>query len=127
MKRNQYYRPANRNHMRKQNHAFAIFAIMAAVLMLIGVSAKACDGVYFKIGAGHKFEEDRYFTVGEAKYNKTHVSSVSARFELGARIGHLHIGVAHGSQWSTGFPKSDEGEPYRSEIFADYRFDLWDF
>lgn len=127
MKRTKYYRPANRDYMNKRNEwLFPTAMVIFSVAMLAGVSAKACDGVYLKVGTSYKTHSEAYTHVDGVDYQwKDHSSPIGARFELGAQKGRFTAGVAHYSQWGNGWPVNNDKEAARTEIFVDVKFDLW--
>lgn len=124
-----YYHPRTQ---RKQVKAVrpiipALLSIaLAFVLLAMVSSAKACDGVYLKVGASYKTHSEAHTRVDGVDYQwKDHSSPIGARFELGAQKGKFTAGVAHYSQWGDGWPFNDAAEPSRTEIFFDVKFDLW--
>lgn len=122
-----YYRPANRNHMRKPNNVlYPMALILAAFAMLYAASTKACDEVYLKVGAGYQFlRTDSLITEDGSRHKLTHTSPISARIELGLQKGNLSYGIAHHSNWLSGWPVNNEPEFDKTEVFMDYKFTLW--
>lgn len=98
------------------------FSLTFLVLaMLFSGDANAddkCTPVYAKVGAGYKFVEYRY---SDFKY----VSPYSARIEVGVECGNFSFGIAHHSQWATGWPVNNMKEPNKTEVFIDYKVYLW--
>lgn len=121
------------NHMRPVKQERKIVAVMLAILVSVfalGITAKAraCDGVYLKVGASYKTHAQSYALIrGNAYQWKDHSSRIGARFELGAQKGDFTFGAAHYSQWGDGWPVNSDKEAYRTELFVDYKFDLWRF
>ena len=77
--------------------------------------------IYFKIGAGYKFDEQEAMSTysGEEMNNP-----ISARIELGMESGGFSYGLSHHSQWLTGVPIDNEWEYSKTEVFIDYKFTL---
>jgi hypothetical protein len=99
------------------------------LLLLIPSIAMACDNhreIYVKIGTGYKVDQDRYFNYRGVQYKYLDRDPYSARFEIGIEQGRWTYGVSHHSQWASGFPFNDRGEPYKTEVFIDYRYG-WEF
>lgn len=104
MKRNQYYRPLNRDYMNKKrpNHLFAIAALIAAFVMIYAAGTKACDELYLGAWSYHISEErdlnethyllaceKRTYIVGGMKNSHGDPTAlVGKRFDL---FGHGHI------------------------------------
>lgn len=80
--------------------------------------AKADD--YLKVGIGYKLDEFGIYEQG-----KIIDEPLSARIEYGYESGPLTFGVAHRSQWLRGWPVNDLEEYHVTEVFIDYKFDLW--
>lgn len=128
MKRTKYYRPANRDYMiRKTNLTSEIaMIVIAAAILFSACQARACDGVYLKVGTSYKTHSEAYTHVDGVDYQwKDHSSPIGARFELGAQKGRFTAGVAHYSQWGNGWPVNNNAESARTEVFIDVKFDLW--
>lgn len=107
---------------------------MKAIIIFVGFlvicacnyASADCDRLYATLGAGYKFDEQRYAKLNGVNYRYNEISPYSARLELGVQCNeNLRFGVSHHSQWATGFPFNDIGEPYKTEIFIDYTF-YWD-
>lgn len=113
--------------MNKRNEWIVpLLMTLVSVAMLASVSAKACDGVYIKVGASYKTHSEAYTHVDGVDYQwKDHSSPIGARFELGAQKGRFTAGVAHYSQWGNGWPVNNDAESERTEVFIDVKFDLW--
>ena len=81
------------------------------------------DTAYLKIGVGYKFDEH---TIYSRATGKKFDDPISARIELGAEcfIPELKCGIAHHSQWGTGWPIDDVVEPFKNEVFFDYELKL---
>jgi len=99
---------------------FCLFVLSVGVM-----ESYACDEIYFKVGAGYKFEEMKTFNYEGEEHHFTELSPYSARFELGVQKGNISYGVSHHSQWSTGVPFNNKGEPYKTEVFVDFKFTLF--
>jgi hypothetical protein len=95
-----------------------ILILLASMLFSAGVCADKCSPVYAKVGAGYKFVEYKYSDFA-------YVSPYSARIEVGVECGSLSFGVAHQSQWATGWPVNKVEEPNKTEIFIDYKIYFW--
>lgn len=123
-----HYRPLNRDHMKRRDREWGlvVILILVAVALLIGNSAEACEGIYLKVGASYKtHSESSTYHNGVTYQWKDQSSPIGARFELGAQKGNFTTGVAHYSQWGDGWPFNDSAEPSRTEVYIDYKFDLW--
>lgn len=103
----------------------------ALILALIFVSFNVfanCDKIYFKVGAGYKLDERKQFIIinrdtrQPVNFYSTPARD-SARFELAVDCTNLTYGISHHSQWSTGWPFNKVGEPYKTEVFIDYKFE----
>lgn len=99
------------------------YIILAISLLAPIVNA---DEIYFKVGAGYKVAQHDSFRYQGQLYKFDDVSPYSARFELGVQKGRFTYGVAHYSQWDSGFPFNDKEEPNRTELFIDVKFTLWE-
>lgn len=102
-------------------------ALILAALISIPSFAD-CNKAYFKVGAGYKLDEKTEFIIIDRKTNQrvnfySTPAKDSARFELAVECTNLTYGIAHHSQWSTGWPFNKVGEPYKTEIFVDYKFE----
>lgn len=96
--------------------------ILALIILLTtGCTSTSNTLGYCKVGAGYKFDE-AYVYWGDGEKNHP----VSARFECGVEDGALSYGGAHHSQWKTGAPFNDGYEYYKTEIFIDYKFTIWE-
>lgn len=98
--------------------AVGIFTIIAS-----NSAIAECDEIYFKVGAGYKFEQTKYFVsentgqINKIKFN----DPLSARIETGVDCGKWSYGISHHSQWRTGFPFNNENEIQKTEFFIDYK------
>lgn len=102
-----------------------IIGLLVVVALLFSGFSSACDRIYLKVGTGYKFDEENTFIIDGQEYKRRHVDPISARIELGCRQGRLSYGISHHSQWGTGWPIDQKGEPYKTEFFIDYEFS-WD-
>lgn len=127
MKRTKCYRPVNRDYMNKRNEWLSPTAmVIFAVAMLAGVSAKACDEVYLKIGAGYKVHSEILLNHKGVEYHLEDESHpVSFRGEIACQSGRYTYGVAKYSQWAQGWPVDNQDETNRVELFIDVKFTLW--
>lgn len=91
----------------------------------MGPHAQACEQVYAKVGVGYKVDEARHFYRDGERYMQDNLDPYSARLELGCRQGNWSYGMSHHSQWRTGWPFNDLGEPHKTEFFIDYEW-FWD-
>lgn len=98
------------------------------LLLLVATAPDAeanCDEVYLKVGTGYKFAEQNGLNIrvgGETITYKLDNDRISARFEAGVECGRLTWGVAHHSQWFSGYPFNDRWEYHKTEFFVDYKF-----
>jgi len=127
MKRTKYYRPANRDYMKKRNEwLFPTAMVIFAVGMLAAVSAKACDEVYLKLGAGYKLQSEILINHQGQEYHFVDESHpVSFRGEIGCQSGRFTYGVSKYSQWFQGWPVDNKDESSRVEVFIDVKFSIW--
>jgi len=79
---------------------------------------------YVKVGVGYKFSETRYFDDYRdgSKFYIEFDDPLAARFEAGWEKGNLSFGIAHYSNWRTGWPFNNEGELQNTQIFVDYKW-----
>lgn len=93
-------------------------------LLLSASNASACNNAhaYLKIGAGYKFDEQNRVHWQGQDYRIKSPDPLSARIELGIQKNNWSYGIAHHSQWRSGAPFNDQGEPYKTEVFIDYTF-----
>lgn len=94
----------------------------ALVMSVLVVSAHACDEVYFKVGAGYKFDETDSWMVNGVDHKIDDWSPYSARIEIGRQQGPWSYGISHHSQWLTGAPFNDAKEYHKTEVFVDYKW-----
>lgn len=127
MKRTKYYRPANRDYMKKRNEWLVpLLMTLAAFAMLASVSSKACDEIYLKVGAGYKVHSEILINHGGNQYYLEDESHpVSFRGEIACQSGRFTYGVAKYSQWMQGWPVDKQDETNRVELFIDVKFTLW--
>jgi hypothetical protein len=110
---------------------YACILILVLLFLSNVVSAK-CESIYFKAGAGYKFHEMDsivfYDTEGKPLQTvKFDSEPISARFELAADCDRVVFGVSHHSQYASGWPANEKGEYFKTEIFIDIKFDVWEF
>lgn len=100
-----------------------------ALLFLLSSTANACnnDGVYLRIGIGHKFAESDKITVDGVDRTVDYNGRASARIGVAAYKGTWSIGIDHHSQYDTGWPVNNKKEYYKTELFIDKRFKLMGF
>lgn len=92
-------------------------ATILTALLLSGCTLT--EDAYFKVGAGYKFAES------DVMWNDASATHpISSRLELGKRAGNIRYGVAHKSQWFTGWPFDNAMEYQCTELFVDYTFEL---
>lgn len=105
----------------------ALLSIALAFILLAMVSsAKACEEVYLKVGAGYKIRSEMMLRHQGVRYHLEDESHpVSFRGELGCQSGRITYGVAKYSQWLQGWPVDNETETNRIEVFVDVKFTLW--
>jgi len=118
------------------NGAGLVWAIVIClvILLLVGCgkaeasnSKLDLDNFWIKVGAGYKFEDSvhthKWIENGEVK--TTSSDPISARIELIYKYdNNLSFGIAHHSQWLTGFPFNNDRETSKTEFFIDYTFNL---
>lgn len=104
-------------------------AFLIVVLYFLCSCALAdCESIYLKIGAGYKFHEMtevELIKTGQTVSIKS--EPISARIELVTDCNRVSFGLAHHSQYASGWPVNDEGEYHKTEIFIDVKFDIWEF
>ena len=98
---------------------------VGGVLSVLSAQSLACEQLYARVGAGYKLDEENKFIINGKTYIRRDTDPISARFELGCRRGRWTVGLSHDSQWGTGWPVNDSGEPYKTEVFIDYEWS-WD-
>lgn len=98
-----------------------ILPLTLIILLTTGCTSTSNTIGYCKVGTGYKFDEVH---VNWADGGDT--ARLSARFECGVEDGAISYGVAHHSQWETGRPFNDRDEYYKTEVFIDYKFTIWD-
>jgi len=106
-----------------------IFLALTSVVVFVVFHAPSiafadCTEIYFKVGAGYKFHELREFEEIESgkSYRFKDLDPLSARLEFAVDCGSLIYGISHHSQWLTGIPFNNKGEPFKTEFFVDYKF-----
>lgn len=100
--------------------------LLILALVLATPFVYADSELYFKVGAGYKFDQQDKVQLDGVTYKLTTISPYSARFELGVETGNLTYGISHHSNWDTGWPFNDIQEQYKTEIFIDYKWS-WSF
>jgi len=98
--------------------------IVLAALTTFTAHANMADDIYFKVGIAYKVGETDLYFKGK-RFNEP----LAARLELGVDnciIKRLTCGVAHYSQWLTGWPVNNDKEYNVNHIFIDYKITLGD-
>ena len=106
------------------------FLMLVLIFSMVPVVNADCNKLTGKIGAGYKFEEMDYIDItfdGEEGYINFYSDPISARMELTVECDRINFGIAHHSQYGTGWPVNNEGEYYKTEFFIDVKFDIWEF
>jgi len=100
-----------------------LFLIACALLDCASANASGYEP-YVKVGVGYKFSETRYFDDYRdgSKFYIEFDDPLAARFEAGWEKGNLSFGIAHYSNWRTGWPFNDRGELQNTQIFIDYKW-----
>jgi hypothetical protein len=100
-----------------------LFLIACALLDCVSANASGYEP-YLKVGVGYKFSETRYFDDYRdgSKFYIEFDDPLAARFEAGWEKGNVTFGVAHYSNWRTGWPFNDRGELQNTQIFVDYKW-----
>lgn len=97
------------------------------VLLVLSISAIACDKLTAHIGTGLKFVESAVVERNNKQYQVDTGGDFSARFALNLDCGSAQIGIAHRSQYTRNYPFNDLKEPNVTEFYIDVKFDVWDF
>lgn len=103
-----------------------IIAGLVLACAVCNYASAGCDKAYATVGAGYKFDEPTTMKI-DGKMIDLHGSNpYTARFEIGIVCNeNLRFGVSHHSQWTTGAPFNNKGDPYKTELFIDYTY-YWD-
>ena len=93
------------------------------ILLLVSGCSSVPESAYFKVGAGYKLGETK---LTDLKTMENVNDPITARFEIGMECvwENVTCGVAHHSQWFSGFPFDNDGEYSKTEIFIDYKIKL---
>ena len=130
MKRTKYHRPVKMYYDKPPKKSsyllpWLCIALFAAYGLLSVTSAKACEEIYLKVGAGYKIRSEMMLRHQGVSYHLEDESHpVSFRGELGCQSGRITYGVAKYSQWLQGWPVDNETETNRIEVFVDVKFTL---
>ena len=76
---------------------------------------------YAEIGIGYKIAEPNYVTYAGERLDIDFGGNDSALFEVGLEAKSYSFGLAHDSQYSTGWPFNDRDEYHKTEIFIKYK------
>lgn len=96
--------------------------ISIALSLLLPSLAIADEDWSIYVGVGYKFQE--VILYDEDKFKEAPRDPISARISIEKEDGNIRYGIAHHSQWFTGFPFNDKQEYSKTEVFIDYRFQL---
>lgn len=98
-----------------------LFVVLCAAML----SMQAKADIYIKIGSGYKLIETEYVRLEDgSQHDIATGGKISARFEIGKESGNWSYGLAHQSQWFSGWPFDRDEETEKTEIFIDYKFTL---
>jgi hypothetical protein len=113
------------NEAATKKHYISAALVVIIILAIAITSNQAKADVYIKIGSGYKLIETEY--VRRPNNEKVYFNTggkLSARIEIGKEKGSWTYGIAHHSQWLSGFPFDDKEELQKTEIFIDYKWTL---